>query len=372
MGDALGGYVAGQDVAGEGERRQYGQLLGRVVPFHVHGGIGLRIAQPLGFRQGLFVRGAVLAQPEDLELGLKLLYALEDTFDEAAARAYAQKLRMRGDATLHVRMQIGEFYLRQAARGLDTKAHDEAEARRCFGEIVEFAAEDPVARRSLGDLLLAHGWYEEAFRQYQTLKLLTPEDPTVELRLAEAAYGMGKTEEALRWTEKARAAAAPDSQTDLELASQAWASVYVAWAHQKAVKEGKTDVASRLLLRGQRLRSSELDLGTRFILTWAHPETKPTLWFITSSGEQPARTMALLGISEGNNSDDTTLEIRFDPEDYEKIAHVIAPLTLTAITDEGKSSQKTVTKQLQLERVTAQKPMLRVKYQAAEFVEEVL
>jgi Ca-activated chloride channel family protein len=177
------------------------------------------------------LRDLVKRWPEDLELGLKLLYALEDDEKFPIARSYAQQLRRRSDATLHVRMQVGEFHLRQAAMNEPAKAQETEEALRCFGEIVEFAPEDPVARRNLGDLLLAHGWFDEAFRQYQTLQQLTPEDPSVELRLAEAAYGMGKTEEALRWTEKARAAASPDGQTDLECATSATPAAWTTTTH---------------------------------------------------------------------------------------------------------------------------------------------
>jgi tRNA-guanine family transglycosylase len=67
-----------------------------------------------------------------------------------------------------VRTAIGEMYLR-----LD----DEPEARRVFSEIVEFAPQDELARRRLGDLYRAHGWFEDAYRQYQTLATIRPDDP---------------------------------------------------------------------------------------------------------------------------------------------------------------------------------------------------
>jgi Ca-activated chloride channel family protein len=63
---------------------------------------------------------------------------------------------------------VAEYYLRLAGRGQGRGSERDAEeARRTFGEIVEFAPEDPLARRRLGDLLRAHGFYAEALRQYE-------------------------------------------------------------------------------------------------------------------------------------------------------------------------------------------------------------
>jgi Ca-activated chloride channel family protein len=322
--------------------------------------------------QMVTLRELVQKWPEDLELGLRLLYVLEDGNEHAAARAYAQKLRKRSDSTTHVRTAVGEFYLRQSARNSEGKIRDEAEARRCFGEIVEFAPEDPVARRILGDLMVTHGWYDEAFRQYQTLSLLLPEDPTVELRLAEAAYGMGKTEEALRWTEKARGTASPDGQTDLERGSQAWASAYMAWAYEEAKNTGKREVLARLLLRSQRLRTGEVDLGTKYILTWNHPELRPSLFLITRDGEQPARNMALLGVAEETRKDVIALEIRIDPDDAAKVTRFNAPLRLTAITNEGTEQQQITTQLLSFNLKHSKPDTLRVSVKDGTFSTEVL
>jgi Ca-activated chloride channel family protein len=318
------------------------------------------------------LRELVQKWPEDLELGLQLLYALEDGNEPSAARAYAQKLRKRSDSTTHIRTAVGEFYLRQSVTNPDGKIRDEAEARRCFGEIVEFAPEDPVARRILGDLMVTHGWYDEAFRQYQTLSLLLPEDPTVELRLAEAAYGMGKTEEALRWTEKARATASPDGQTDLDRGALAWAATYLAWAYEEARKADKRDVLARLLLRSQRLGTGEIDRGTKYILTWAHPELRPSLFLITREGEQPARTMALLRVAEETNKDVIALEIRIDPEDAAKVARFDAKLRLTAITNEGTEQQQISTQLLSFNVKHTKPDRLRVSVKDGTFSAEVL
>ena len=159
--------------------------------------------------------GLVQQIPDDLVLSLELLNADEDGSDSAAARDLARQLRERPDADAQVRTAVGELYLRLAERTTtaEDKANLLADGRRAFGEIVEFAPEDPVARRRLGDLLLAHGFFADAARQYETLARLTPDDSKVMLLQASAAEGQGLLEEALKWAEKAGASGAPDSSS---------------------------------------------------------------------------------------------------------------------------------------------------------------
>ena len=145
------------------------------------------------------LRKLQLEWPDDLSLAITLLEALEDAGDDAGAREVARKLRARPDADAHVRTEVGELYLRLSQRApskLQATADGE-EARRAFGEIVEFAPDEPVARRRLGDLLRAHGWFEEARRQYETLAKLSPDDPSVQLLIASTSEGLGKLEEAV-------------------------------------------------------------------------------------------------------------------------------------------------------------------------------
>ena len=98
-----------------------------------------------------------------------------------------------------------------------------------------------MGRRRLGDLLRAHGWHEEAFRQYETLARLTPDDALLPLLLAASAQGMGKVEEAIRWTEKAGAASAPDAASNGGRVARAFASAFLAWAREDAAKAGIVD-----------------------------------------------------------------------------------------------------------------------------------
>ena len=127
------------------------------------------------------MRGLVERYGNDLDLSLRLLEMLEEAHRPSDAKRWAEQLRDHPLADAGVRTAIGEMYLRM---------DDEHEARRAFSEIVEFAPDDELARRRLGDLYRAHGWYEEAYRQYQTLAAIRPDDTTVFLLLAQAAVLM--------------------------------------------------------------------------------------------------------------------------------------------------------------------------------------
>src|SRR5206468_2530978 len=99
----------------------------------------LKDAQTPGER-GTKLPGLVATWTDDFALALRLLDALEDAGDDPGARELGRKLRARPDADARVRTAVGELYLRIAARAVDPaqKALDEGEARRAFGEIVEF------------------------------------------------------------------------------------------------------------------------------------------------------------------------------------------------------------------------------------------
>jgi tetratricopeptide (TPR) repeat protein len=323
-----------------------------------------------------FLRSLVAQWPDDFELMLRLLEAYEDAGDIAGARSLARKLRRRADATSHVRTLVGEFYFRCAeAASEKNKPLDLEEARRAFGEIVEFAPEDPAARRRLGDLLRAHGWYEEALRQYETLRELLPDDPTVHLLIAAAAQGVGKLEEALRWSEKAAATAAPDGQSDLERAAQALSATFLAWAGEDAKKAGRQADAERLLLRGRKLATdpAEGEGRIRFILTWEHPELRPTLYGLTASGPVLGRQMSLLGVAEQLASkQEPRVEVRLDPDDVKRVARLGAEVVLTAIVADGTPEQSSTRMRLRFGDVAHPKPTVRFAYVDGALREEAL
>lgn len=295
------------------------------------------------------LRGVAAQFPDDTELALQVLDAYEDATDEAGGRSWARQLRRRADATSHVRTHVGEYYMRLASRAQtpDAKQVDTTEARRTFGELVEFAPNDPLARRQLGDLLRAHGWFEEAERQYETLLVLTPDDPAVPVLLAATAAGTGKTQEAITWLEKATATTSSEVTNPLFAASQAFASAYLAQARLtliKADEKAKRDDASaieRLQVRARRwLTSANSDV--RIIVTWSHPELHPLLW--TSQGGTmllAPDNHGLLGVAQGYTSLVAPFfSLRLDPQDAARAARLGLHATVTAIVNEGQSDEK--------------------------------
>jgi tetratricopeptide (TPR) repeat protein len=293
------------------------------------------------------LRAAALQWPDDLELALRVLDGYEDAGDENAGRAWARRLRRRAAATAHVWTSVGEYYLRLSAREKGPAAdRDATEGRRTFGELVEFAPEDPAARRRLGDLLRAHGWYEESFRQYETLEELTPDDPAVPLLLAAAAQGMGRIEEAVGWAEKAAAAGSPDGGSALSRSARATASAFLAWARADALRTGSKDDADKLLARTRRLAVTDAagqGGNVRFIVTWSHPELHPSLWTTALGAPTPAPdNFPFYGVAETRVADSpvATIELHLDPDEAARAARLGATATVTAISGEGTAGER--------------------------------
>jgi Ca-activated chloride channel family protein len=155
---------------------------------------------------------------------------------------------------------------------------DEAEARRVFSEIVEFAPYDALSRRRLGDLYRAHGWFEDAYRQYQTLASIRPDDPAASLLLAQAAAGAGRVDEALRLEQRLMETAEPGASRGLSRVALLWSSVRLGKLRQAARAAGD---AERLESLGARMRRSGVlrEAGAmRVSLTWSHPDAGLSLW----------------------------------------------------------------------------------------------
>ncbi len=304
------------------------------------------------------LRAAATKWSDDLELGLRVLDAHEDAGDDAGGRAWARHLRRRADATAHVWTSVGEYYLRLASRESGADAdRDRIEARRTFGELVEFAPEDPAARRRLGDLLRAHGWYEEALRQYLTLQTLTPDDATVPLLIASAAQGLGRIEEAVGWAEKASAAGSPDGKSALSRAARATASAFLAWAREDALKAGKKDDAEKLLARTKRLvagggkaNGQGEEQSVRVLVTWSHPELHPSLWTTALGTPMPSPdNFPAFGAAEAKSSTQPgalTVELRLEPDDAARAARLNLKAVVTVITGEGTAAEKVVKEEI--------------------------
>jgi Ca-activated chloride channel family protein len=294
------------------------------------------------------LRAAAIKWPNDLELALRVLDGYEDAGDENAGRAWARRLRRRPDATVQVWTSVGEYYLRLSAQGKGAAAdRDALEGKRTFGELVEFAPEDPAARRRLGDLLRAHAWYEEAFRQYETLQQLTPDDPAVPLFLAAAAQGLGRIEEAVGWAEKAAAAGSPDGASELSRSARATASAFLAWARADALQSGRKDDADKLLARTRRLVGTDAagqGGSIRFLVTWSHPELRPSLWTSALDAPSPAPdNFPFYGVAEARvagSSSTPGIELHLDPDDAARAARLGARAIVTAITGEGTADER--------------------------------
>lgn len=303
---------------------------------------------------------ALLQQfPDDLRLSLELMNAYEDARDLAALRDLARELRQRPDADASVRTAVGELYLRLAARAdaADERAALTAEGRRAFGEIVEFAPDDPVARRRLGDLLLAHGFHAEAARQYETLAKLTPDDSKVLLLRASAAEGQGLLEEALKWAEKGGASGAPDGSSGPAATARALSATHLAWARLAALEGKRAEEHEALSARAARvLAAGRLDptqpAGIRVSLTWSHPELHPSLWSNALGTTLPAPDGdATLGIAQARIPEraDAFVEVRIEPSDLAHVVRLGATAELTVVFDELGKSEKIVRKQLRFE-----------------------
>ncbi|MFO0757018.1 MAG: VIT domain-containing protein [Byssovorax sp.] len=284
--------------------------------------------------------------PDDFTLAMRLLDALEDAGDDEGARSLGRTLRARPDADAALRTAVGELSLRLAARDKDPaqKALDEAEARRAFGEIVEFAPDDPVARRRLGDLLRAHGWFTEASRQYETLAHLAPDDAQVSLLLAAASEGRGLLEAAVKGTEIAGAAGSPSDILSPAVTARAFAASWLAWGLLDAQAGNRASEAQTLAARLLRVTAPERHpRGTRVILTWSHPELHPTLWSNALGAPMPAPEGDLtLGLAQVHLPlrDGLRVEVRVEPDELPHAIRLGATAVLTAITGEGEPSVK--------------------------------
>ena len=232
------------------------------------------VEQVLGRAQGPAARIRALKRlvqqfPQSFDLRLRLLEELEAANRGAEAMRLADNLRTDPLADAGVRTAIGEMFLRLGR---------EADARRVFSEIVEFAPYDELARRRLGDLYRAHGWFEEAYRQYQTLLEIRPDDQTAILLLAQAAAGAGRIDEALRLEQRLAETSEPGQAEGIARTAILWSSVRFAKLRLAARANNDDERLAALLSRMRRSGVLAEAGAVRVSLTWSHPDAGLSLW----------------------------------------------------------------------------------------------
>lgn len=240
------------------------------------------MAQALGVAatpaQRLSVMGELARRyPDDMDLALRYLDAALAQGERELVRQQAARMRSNAQADGRVRTAAGEALF---------SIGDEAEARRCFSEIVEFAPDDPSARRRLGDIALSHGWADEAYRQFQMLAVAENEAPEVLLRQAMAARAAGRLDEAVRLAERVAQESSSGAGTLGDVAS-AWIGLELAIAaHEPNVARNTIEA-----LRSRwRLSSAARGAGAlRVIARWQHPDDAAEL-YLQLPGESPRRS----------------------------------------------------------------------------------
>ncbi|MFS8066669.1 MAG: hypothetical protein ACMG6S_09890, partial [Byssovorax sp.] len=196
------------------------------------------------------------------------------------------------------------------------------------------------------DLLRAHGWFEDATRQYETLARLAPDDGSVALLLAAAAEGQGKLESAVKWSEQAGSAGDPGQLGSPASTARAFAATYLAWGRLDAMTQHRDDEAKAITARLTRVMATETRRnahGARVSLTWSHPELHPTLWSNALGAPMPAPegdvTLGIAAVVLPARSG-VVVEVRLSPDEVEHAARLGAQAVLTAsFAEEGDAAK---------------------------------
>ena len=211
------------------------------------------------------VRSWLEVVPDEMDLRLRLLSLLEQTGKIPEAKRQARELRAEALADARVRTAVGEFWLRQ---------DNEVEARRVFSELVELAPLDPWARKRLGDLYRAHGWSDDAYREYGTLARLRPDHRGILLDLARAAAGAGRIDEALRLEQRLSESTDVDSDEGEAAFARLWTLFRLSHLKLGVDADDREAIARRERDTGA-LRDPPALLA---ILAWEHPDDRPMLF----------------------------------------------------------------------------------------------
>lgn len=211
------------------------------------------------------VRRWLEAVPFDIDLRLRQVQLLEETGARAEARRAARDLADDPLCDAAARATLAEFWMRQ---------DDLVEARRALSEIVERSPLDPWAHRRVGDLYLAFGWGDGAYREYMTLARFRPADPEVTLLLARAAAASERTDEALRLEQRLSESVAPGANEGIASLARLWTAVRLARLKSRAETPELRAAVSRRERSSGALRERPVLFAA---LTWDHPDRRPEL-----------------------------------------------------------------------------------------------
>jgi Ca-activated chloride channel family protein len=201
-----------------------------------------------------------LARASDDPAGsLRLVKLLARAGHADEALLFSRKLKSAGLLTPRLVLALGD---------LQADAGQADDAIRTYSEIVEFDPRNQVARQLLGDVYLAHGWYDLAYAQYQTLGDLAPDNLLAQLRLALAAAGAGRSDEALRLERKVARSPGSPGPRDPRLYARLASTTHLARLLAEPPKEAEAkrlaasvnrDLAELQLLQGP---------GTLVVVAW--------------------------------------------------------------------------------------------------------
>jgi Ca-activated chloride channel family protein len=201
----------------------------------------------------------VARAPDDPAGGMRLVRLLARAGKTGEALLFSRKLKAAGLLTPRLVLALGD---------LQADAGQTDDAIRTYSEIVEFDPRNQAARQLLGDVFLAHGWYDLSYAQYQTLAEMAPDNLVAQLRLASAAAGAGRTDEALRIARKVMRAPGSPGPRDPRRIARLTAAALMA----RLLAEPPKDADPRRLAESVSRDLAELQLfqgpGTLVILSW--------------------------------------------------------------------------------------------------------
>lgn len=205
------------------------------------------------------LKSYVARAPDDPAGGLRLVKLLARAGKGDEALLFSRKLKAAGLLTPRLVLALGD---------LQADAGQTDDAIRTYSEIVEFDPHNQAARQLLGDVFLAHGWYDLAYAQYGSLAEMSPGDAMVQLRLAAAATGAGRTDEALRIVRKVARAAGTPGPKDPRLFARLLAASLMA----RLLADPPKDADAKRLAESMGRELAELQLfqgpGTLVLLSW--------------------------------------------------------------------------------------------------------